>query len=143
MRHMLLAGTLLALSGCATLEANRARTHLVGAAEPDIIACMGVPAERQLISRTQSVLQWDYAQAGDDVDLEAGIYEVKLGRPGICHAIIRISGGYVQSVHYTGEVVTATDPDSICNRLIHDCLWHREHTPLPAGFSQAEVAGGK
>ncbi len=133
---------LLALGGCGTLEAYQARTKLVGAAEPDIIACMGVPAEKQYISAQQSVMQWDYVQTGTDIDVAFGIYELKLGRPGICHAAIRFDRGRVKSVHYTGIDVSPTDPDSICGRLIHDCLHHRENTPLPRDFSDTVLLTG-
>jgi hypothetical protein len=133
---------LLALAGCGSLDAHRARTRLIGATEPDVIACMGVPASKQFISTDQHVLQWDYAQTGDDVDLTLGIYAVKLGRPGICHASLRFSAGRVQSVHFTGTVITATDPDSVCGNLVHDCLWHRETTPLPPDFSSTGILAG-
>ena len=133
---------LLSLDGCGTLEAYRARSQLVGAAEPDIIACMGVPAEKQYISAQQSVMQWDYAQTGTDLDVAFGIYELKLGRPGICHTAIRFNHGRVESVHYAGVDVTPTDPDSICGRLVHDCLHHRENTELPRDFNNVSVLTG-
>ncbi len=133
---------LLPLDGCGTLEAYQARTRLVGAAEPDVIACMGVPAEKQYISAQQSVMQWDYLQTGTDIDVAFGIYELKLGRPGICHAAIRFDRGRVLSVHYAGVDVNPTDPDSICGRLVHDCLHHRETTPLPGDFSNVAVLAG-
>ena len=133
---------LAALGGCGTLDAYRARTQLVGAAEPDIIACMGVPAERQYISPQQSVMQWDYVQTGTDLDLAFGLYELKLGRPGICRTAIRFDRGRVRSVHYVGINVTPTDPDSICGRLVHDCLHHRENTPLPGDFSSNAMLTG-
>ena len=63
----------LALAGCGTLQAYRARTALLGATEPDIVSCMGVPAEKQYLGPEQSVLQWDYAQTGTDVGLEFGL----------------------------------------------------------------------
>ncbi len=133
---------LLLLGGCGTLEAYRARSELVGAAEPDIIACMGVPAEKQYISAQQSVMQWDYAQTGTDLDVAFGIYELKLGRPGICHTAIRFEHGRVRSVHYAGVDVSPTNPDSICGRLVHDCLHHRENTELPRDFSNVSVLTG-
>lgn len=138
MRRAALAA-LLALGGCGTMQAYRARHALVGATEPDIIACMGVPAEKQLISSEQSVLQWDYVQSGTDLDLELGIYSLKLGRPGICHAAIRFDRGYVRSVHFTAVDVSPTNPDSICGRLVNDCLEHRESTALPADFSNLAI----
>lgn len=140
-RLALLAGLLLA--GCGTLDATRARYRLVGANEADIIACMGVPAERQALGPYQSVLQWDYAQSGDDVDLELGVYELKLGRPGICHAVIRFDGSLVQSVHFAGASITATNPDSICGRLVSDCLHHLDVTPLPSFFDPDRIATTK
>ena len=139
MRTTTLLGTLALLGGCGTLEAYRARTALVGATEPDLISCMGVPAEHQFVSADQSVLQWDYVQTGTDVDVAFGIYELKLGRPGICHAVIRFDKGYARSVHFTGSDVGPTDPDSICGRLVADCLHHREHTALPPDFSNAAL----
>ena len=134
--------SLLLLDGCGTLQAYRARTQLVGATEPDIISCMGVPAERQIITADQSVMQWDYVQSGTDLDLEVGIYALKLGRPGICHAAIRFDRGYVRAVHFTGVDVSPTNPDSICGRLVKDCLDHRETTPLPADFNSLGVLNG-
>ena len=139
MKRIALLATLGLLGGCGTLEAYRARTALVGATEPDLISCMGVPTERQFVSVDQSVLQWDYVQTGTDIDVAFGIYELKLGRPGICHAVIRFDRGYAESVHFTGSDVGPTDPDSICGRLVRDCLHHREHTTLPPGFSNAAL----
>ena len=133
---------LLPLGGCGSLEAYQARTRLVGAAEPDVIACMGVPAEKQYISAQQSVMQWDYVQTGTDIDVAFGIYELKLGRPGTCRTAIRFDSGRVMSVHYAGVDVNPTDPDSICGRLVHDCLHHRETTPLPGDFSNVAVLAG-
>lgn len=142
MRVAALASLLLLLGSCGTLQAYRARTRLVGATEPDIISCMGVPTERQFIDIDQSVMQWDYVQSGTDLDLEFGLYELKLGRPGICHAAIRFDRGYVRAVHFTGVDVSPTNPDSICGRLVKDCLDHRETTPLPADFSNVAVLTG-
>ncbi len=138
MRRLALLAAL-ALGGCGSLEAYHARTALVGATEPDLISCMGVPAERQFISVDQAVMQWDYVQTGTDVDVSFGIYELKLGRPGICHAVIRFDRGYAQAVHFTGSDVGPTDPDSICGRLVKDCLNHRERTALPSDFSNASL----
>ncbi len=133
----------LALAGCGTLQAYRARTALLGATEPDIVSCMGVPAEKQYLGPGQSVLQWDYAQTGTDVDLEFGLYSLRLGRPGLCHAAIRFDRGVVRAVHFTGAAITPTDPDSICGRLVHDCLYHRELTALPADFDPQAVLEGR
>lgn len=138
-----LAGALLLLSGCGTMQAWHARSVLPGATEPDIIACMGVPAEKQYLGRDQSLLQWDYTQSGTDVDLEFGIYSLKLGRPGLCHAAIRFDRGIATSVHFTGSEVTPSDPDSICGTLVHDCLYHRENTRLPADFDDLAVFNNK
>lgn len=138
-----LATALFLLSGCGSLQAWRARSVLPGATEPDLIACMGVPAEKQYLSRNQSVLQWDYAQSGTDIDLEFGIYALKLGRPGLCHAAIRFDRGIAVSVHFTGSVVTPTDPDSICGRLVHDCLAHPDKTPLPDDFDNLDILENK
>lgn len=124
------------------MEAYRARHELVGATEPDIISCMGVPAEKQLISTDQSVLQWDYAQTGTDFDLELGVYSLKLGRPGICRTAMRFDRGTLKAVHYAGVDVSPTNPDSICGRLVKDCLDHRERTPLPADFNNLAILTG-
>ena len=132
----------LLLAGCGSWDAYRARTRLIDAAEPDIIACMGVPAEKQFITADEHVLQWDYAQTGTDVDVAFGVYEAKLGRPGICHAAIRFVAGRVRTVNIIGTVITATDPDSVCGNLVHDCLWHRRDNPLPAGFTSTGILTG-
>ena len=125
------------------MQAYRARHELIGANEPDIISCMGVPGEKQLLSMDQSVLQWDYAQSGADLDLALGLYELKLGRPGVCHAVIRFDGATVRSVHFTGTAINAADPDSICGNLVADCLHHRDTLPMPSFFDPAVIAAGK
>jgi len=142
MIRRLLPGLALLLSGCGSWDAHHARTALIGANEPDVVACMGVPAAKQYLSSDDSVLQWDYTQTGTDVDLALGVYELKLGRPGVCHASIRFQRGRVQSVHFTGTIVTAADPDSVCGNLVHDCLWHREATPLAPDFLPNNVLAG-
>ena len=119
-----------------------ARTRLVGVTEPDAIACMGPPDKAQFVSAGQAVMRWDYVQAGTDIDLEAGVYSLKLGRPGICHASIRFVDGRVRAVNFQDVDVGPTNPDSICGRIVHDCLFHRQDTPLPADFSSEAVLAG-
>ena len=115
----------LMLSGCGTYQAYQARTFIPGHTEPDVLACMGPPDSKTPTGTPgESVLQWVYAQSGTDVEAELGVYSLKLGRPGVCHVAIRFDRGYASSVHYTDVDIGPTNPDSICGRLVKDCLSH-------------------
>ncbi len=133
-RSVLLLCSLLCLSACGTFTAHEARTKLIGATEPDILSCMGPPDKTQYISPHQHVMGWMYTQTGTDLDAKFGLYALTIGRPGICKASIRMESGFVTGVHYQDEDINPTDPDSVCGRIVQECVRHREHTALPADF---------
>jgi hypothetical protein len=134
---------LLALGGCGTLDAHYARTRLVGVNEPDLISCLGTPVHAVMVGTNESVLQWEYAETGASLDLSAGVYELKWGSPKNCHTIIRFKDGKSEFVHFTGNSISASDLDSACGYIVHDCVWRPEATPLPAGFNPRDAAGIK
>jgi hypothetical protein len=140
--RLAVVGLVLALSGCGTYHAWQARTALVGATEPDVISCLGVPDSKQFLTANEHVMQWVYAQTGTDVDLDLGIYELKLGRPGVCHTIVRFDQGYAVSVHYADSDVGPDNPDDVCGRMVVGCLSRIDHTTLPADFSPMGVMTG-
>lgn len=131
------------LCSCGTFQALHARSFIPGHTEPDVLACMGPPDSKTPTgSPGESVLQWSYNQAGTDFDAELGVYTLKLGRPGICHAAIRFDQGYATSLHFTDVDIGPTNPDSICGRMVADCLSHIDHTALPPGYDDAAVLTG-
>ncbi len=133
---------LFCLSACGTFTAHEARTTLLGATEPDILSCMGPPDKTQYISPHQHVMGWVYTQTGSDFDAKFGLYSLTIGHPGMCRASIRMENGLVTGVHYQDSDITPTAPDSICGRLVQECVHHREHTPLPLNFDSDQLLLG-
>ncbi len=59
---------------------------------------------------------------------------ISLGASGTCHTIIRVHGGYVAAVHFTGVTLTMAGPTAACVPLIRECVRNADRTSMPAGY---------
>jgi hypothetical protein len=127
MSRTLLALALL-LPACASIP-DRARRDLVGMARSDLIACAGVPDNREALSDGE-VLQWRQDQAVQGPLTFKGplSLEFDIGGHGTCHFVARLQGGRVTQVEYTGPSGTLLGPYSACRPLVLAC--ERRTKPL-------------
>ena len=90
MRNILLI-SILFLSSCAGMEAQKAKTSMIGETLPDLIACAGKPSSTIAVNHDDVVLQYDQTtpvQPQFSVGGPNGI-SLGLGSMGECHMIIR------------------------------------------------------
>ncbi len=144
----MLAG-LLALAGCSALP-ERARTHLVGTALPDLLACVGRPDSRVrvgdddwVLGFAPQVLAAPALSASVPVLGDALKPTVSVSNAESCRMIVRIRSGRVASVHYVGASFLLSGANGACAPLVRDCLIHPDHTALPAGYSADAVLSAR
>ena len=112
---------LLLVSGCADIP-GRARHDLVGMARSDLIACAGVPDNREALPDGE-VLQWRQDQQVQGPFTLKGpmSLELDLSGHGTCHFVARLRQGRVAQVEYTGPSGTLLGPYSACRPLVLAC----------------------
>ena len=137
--------TLLFLSSCAGIEAQKARTSMIGETLPDLIACAGKPSSTIAVNHDDVVLQYDQTTPVQPQFNVGGIDGVSLGlgSMGECHMIIRVHSGYVGSIHYTGQSWTFGGILSACAPLINSCYDRSDKTIIPSNYNQFEILGVK
>ncbi len=124
-----------ALTACSVRDsatARRAESTLVGLAQVDLEGCMGVPNRRDRFGRT-SVLSYDgnsTSTGGMTVTLPI-VGGVSFSGGGYCHMNVRLDGGRVTAVHYTGETDAFLSPEAYCAPLVRSCL-QTLHPAAPA-----------
>ena len=111
----------LPLSACASLP-DRARHDLVGTARSDLIACAGVPDNREPLPDGE-VLQWRQDQAVQGPLTLKGPFslELDLSGHGTCHLVARIRNGRVAQIEYTGPSDTLLGRYAACAPLVQAC----------------------
>lgn len=122
---------LMLVSGCADIP-GRARHDLVGMSRSDLIACAGVPDNREALQDGE-VLQWRQdQQVQGPLTLKGPMsLELDLSGHGTCHFVARLRQGRVAQVEYTGPSSTLMGPYSACQPLVLACeqfaaLYHRK-----------------
>ena len=120
MNRAVLALALL-LSACASIP-TRARRDLVGMERSDLIACAGVPDNRETLPDDE-VLQWrqDQPVQGPLMLKTPFSVEFDLGGHGTCHLVARLRQGRVVQVEYTGPSATLAGPYAACRPLVLAC----------------------
>ncbi|MFT9385506.1 hypothetical protein [Acetobacter sp.] len=123
MNRAVLTLTLL-LSACASIP-TRARHDLIGMPRPDLIACAGVPDNREALPDGE-VLEWrqDQPVQGPLTLKTPFSLELDLGGHGTCHLVARLRQGQVVQVEYTGPSVTLAGPYAACRPLVQACERH-------------------
>ncbi|MFT8655973.1 MAG: hypothetical protein ABF785_04685 [Acetobacter papayae] len=111
----------LLLSACASIP-DRARHDLLGMDRSDLIACAGVPDNREAMPDGE-VLQWrqDQQVQGPFTIKGPMSLELDLSGHGTCHFVARLRQGRVAQVEYTGPSGTLLGPYSACRPLVLAC----------------------
>lgn len=120
MGRALLLATLL-LSACSSLP-TRARHDLIGLPRSDLIACAGVPDNREPLPDGE-VLEWRQdQQVQGPLTIKGPLsLEMDLGGHGTCHMVVRTHAGVVSQVEYTGPSATLGGPYAACRPLVLAC----------------------
>ncbi len=139
MRRWLSAMLCLAvLSGCAVEDsrlAQRARTRLLGMKEVDLVACLGSPDQHSGFPGTD-VLTW-YAASSSSLSFSLPIVGgLAANNGGYCHVTVRLDGGLVTHLIYSGEKNATLAPDAYCAPILRSCL--AELPPQPAGAKASQ-----
>ena len=111
----------LLLAACASLP-DRARHDLVGMPRSDLIACAGVPDNRETLPDGE-VLQWRQDQQVQGPLTLKGPFslELDLSGHGTCHFVARVRNGHVKQVEYTGPSDTLLGRYAACVPLVRAC----------------------
>lgn len=111
----------LLLAACVGLP-DRARHDLVGMPRSELIACAGVPDNREPLPDGE-VLQWRQDQAVQGPLTVKGPFslELDLSGHGTCHLVARIRNGRVAQIEYTGPSDTLLGRYAACAPLVRAC----------------------
>lgn len=109
------------LSACSNLP-TRAKLDLIGMGRADLIACAGVPDNREGLPDGE-VLEWRQdQQVQGPLTIKTPLsFEMDLGGHGTCHMVARIRSGRVAQVEYTGPSATLAGPYAACRSLVLAC----------------------
>lgn len=112
---------LLCVAGCSSLP-TRAQQDLLGLPRSDLIACAGVPDNREILPEGE-VLQWRQdAQVQGPLTLKTPFaFELDVGGHGTCHFVARLQHGRVVQIDYTGPSATLAGPYAACSPLVQAC----------------------
>ncbi len=127
-----LVGFALFPAGCSLQDsatARKAQTMLMGMSEPDLEACLGVPAQHSEFGNT-SILTWTSTlTSSPSVSLSLPVTGgLSLSGGGSCGATIRLENGRVTEVRYTGENGEPLAPNAYCAPIVRSCVQHPEPT---------------
>ncbi|MCG0998198.1 hypothetical protein [Acetobacter persici] len=111
----------LLLCACASLP-TRARHDLIGVTRSDLIACAGVPDNRETLPDGE-VLEWRQdQQVQGPLTIKTPLsLELDIGGHGTCHMVARLRAGVVSQVEYTGPSATLSGPYAACRPLVLAC----------------------
>lgn len=116
------------LSGCSVqraVDAERAKSELVGMSQEKVLSCMGVPLAERTVGRTTV---WQYASGGDvhstAVAQQVGGTTVAAGnsRQRYCEISVVMRGGKVEAVNYTGRTGGLITHGEQCAFAVNNCL---------------------
>lgn len=112
---------ILLLSACSSIP-TQARHDLIGLPRADLIACAGVPDNRELFPDGE-VLEWRQDQAVEGpLNIKTPLsLELDIGGRGTCHLVARLRQGRVTQIEYTGPSATLTGPYAACRPLVLAC----------------------
>lgn len=109
------------LSACSSLP-TRAKHDLIGMGRADLIACAGVPDNRETLPDGE-VLEWRQdQQVQGPLTIKTPLsLELDIGGHGTCHMVARLRAGVVSQVEYTGPSATLGGPYAACRSLVLAC----------------------
>lgn len=109
------------LASCSSIP-TQARHDLIGADRSALIACAGVPDNREALPDGE-VLEWRQdAQVQGPLTLKTPLsFELDIGGHGTCHLVARLRQGHVVQIEYTGPSATLSGPYAACRPLVLAC----------------------
>jgi hypothetical protein len=143
MKRLLLAGTLMALSGCGYYDAREARDplgahSLIGMTAPDLVDCMGKP---DLVQQTgPDTAIFEYVHTDNSAGLKATLSlvgSISIGGGGGCKAVFTVlRDGTVADDTFPGSYNNGllSTPYESCTPLVSECLAHPGSTDLPKSY---------
>lgn len=143
MKRLLLSGTLMLLSGCATYDVHRVRNPmdtdtLIGRTVPDLVDCMGVGYTFKQTKPNEGVLQWDRKDTSTGLKATVTLLgSIEIGGGGGCSVAFDVlRDGTVADVNFPNAYNDQlfAQPYGACRSLILECLNHPGSTGLPAGY---------
>ncbi len=112
------------IASCAVQDsriADRAQTRLIGMREVDLETCLGVPDQHQSFGATD-VLTY-YTSSSSSVSYQLPLIQgPSASNGGNCHMTVRVDGGTVTRILYSGEKNSLGAPDSYCAPIVRTCL---------------------
>jgi hypothetical protein len=137
MRRLLLAGTLMALTGCGYYDARQARDplgahSLIGMTVPDLIDCMGKPDLVQQTGPDTAILEYVHTDSSAGLKATLSLVgSVSIGGGGGCRAVFTVlREGMAADVAFPGSYNDGllSTPYESCSPLVSECLCaSREH----------------
>lgn len=119
-----------AVGGCSAEDsrtAHNAQAMLIGMAQPDVEACLGVPMRHSEFGDT-TILTWDSSSTssgGLSLTLP-GIGGLNLSGGGYCIMTTRLENGRVTAVRFSGEANATLAPNAYCAPIVRSCVRHPE-----------------
>ncbi|WP_240554685.1 hypothetical protein [Acetobacter cibinongensis] len=109
------------LASCSSIP-TQARHDLIGTDRSALIACAGVPDNREALPDGE-VLEWRQdAQVQGPLTLKTPLsFELDIGGHGTCHLVARLRQGRVVQIEYTGPSATLSGPYAACRPLVLAC----------------------
>jgi hypothetical protein len=138
---------LLAVGGCAvedSLLARRGKSELLGLKEVDLVACLGGPDQHMSFGSTDVLTYYFTSNSSLSYSLPVvGGFSANNG--GNCHVTVRVDGGVVTHVIYSGEKNATLAPNAYCAPILRSCLEELSARPParsePAATGAAATAG--
>jgi hypothetical protein len=139
-KRLLLAGTLMALSGCglvATHKARDPRGALIGGNAKDLQNCAGVPDKAVQTTPDEMTLQWNVTSNAPAFQLSIAVLgSLKLGDSGSCKMVADVGrDGTIYDLAFPGATSSLTGgPYASCDQIVGECLMHPNSTQLPPSY---------
>lgn len=147
MWRLLSLAALMALTDCASQQAQQARAWAAGRSLAELEQCAGKPNVTDALADGTSIAQWDYAEPNSAASvpvpvsliamaadmalaplapfaLLTGMASPSIGAPtsGACHAIATVRDGRVIRLRYAGPNGGLSGPDAVCAPILRGCL---------------------
>jgi hypothetical protein len=116
----------LLLTACAVQDshiAHDAQTRLLGMAEVDLEACLGVPDQHSTFGTTDILTYYATSTSSDSYSLPV-IGGMSFTNGAYCHATFQLKNGHVTQILYSGEKNATMAPDAYCAPIMRTCLTH-------------------
>ena len=112
------------LAGCAVQDSHiaiRAQTLLLRMPEVDLETCLGVPDQHMTFGQTDILTYYTSSSSSTNYQLPL-IQGPSFSNGGNCHMTVRLDGGTVTRILYSGEKNALASPSSYCAPIVRTCL---------------------